>query len=138
MAGESAQQLIDTRALEIASSRRCSWVYEENPVRMIDVFVDELDLSGLGFSGVDSRATMVPSGQGPGSAHEIRTRSQPVFLTRPKVASLVPVTFQPCPGGHCRTQIVPARRLGKRAVSALFEGLLRFTRAACADNSLKP
>ena len=29
------------------------WIGEEDPVRVIDVFVDELDLAALGFSGVD-------------------------------------------------------------------------------------
>jgi hypothetical protein len=29
------------------------WVSEENPVRAIDVFVDALDLAGLGFEGVE-------------------------------------------------------------------------------------
>ena len=29
------------------------WVGEDNAVRVIDVFVEELDLAGLGFSGVD-------------------------------------------------------------------------------------
>ena len=28
------------------------WIDEDNPVRVIDAFVDELDLSGLGFDGV--------------------------------------------------------------------------------------
>ena len=28
------------------------WVDEDNPVRVIDVFVDELDLGGLGFDRV--------------------------------------------------------------------------------------
>jgi transposase len=37
------------------------WVGENNPVRVIDVFVDELDLGGLGFSGVDPKATGRPS-----------------------------------------------------------------------------
>ena len=27
------------------------WIDEDNPVRVIDAFVDELDLSGLGFEG---------------------------------------------------------------------------------------
>ena len=27
------------------------WIGEENPVRVIDVFVDELDLAELGFTG---------------------------------------------------------------------------------------
>ena len=29
------------------------WIGEDNPVRVIDVFVEELDLRGLGFDGVD-------------------------------------------------------------------------------------
>ena len=37
------------------------WVVEDNPVRVIDVFVDELDLGDLGFSGVDPEATGRPS-----------------------------------------------------------------------------
>lgn len=37
------------------------WVSEENPVRAIDVFVDELDLAGLGFEGVEPAATGRPS-----------------------------------------------------------------------------
>ena len=30
------------------------YIAEDNPVRVVDVFVDELDLKGLGFSGADS------------------------------------------------------------------------------------
>src|SRR6202162_4921582 len=37
------------------------YVSEENPVRVIDVFVDELDLGALGFGGVDPEATGRPS-----------------------------------------------------------------------------
>src|SRR5438105_10138736 len=37
------------------------WIGEDNPVRVIDVFVDELDLAGLGFSGVDPEMTGRPS-----------------------------------------------------------------------------
>jgi transposase len=37
------------------------WIGEDNPVRVIDVFVDELDLAELGFSGVDPGATGRPS-----------------------------------------------------------------------------
>jgi transposase len=36
------------------------WVSDENPVRAIDVFVDELDLAGLGFEGVVPAATGRP------------------------------------------------------------------------------
>ena len=37
------------------------WIGADNPVRVVDVFVDELDLAGLGFSGVDPEATGRPS-----------------------------------------------------------------------------
>ena len=37
------------------------WVCEDNPVRAIDVFVDELDLAELGFNGIDPEATGRPS-----------------------------------------------------------------------------
>ena len=37
------------------------WVDEDNAVRVIDVFVDEIDLAELGFGGVDRKATGRPS-----------------------------------------------------------------------------
>ena len=37
------------------------WIGGDNPVRVIDVFVDELDLAELGFGGVDPEATGRPS-----------------------------------------------------------------------------
>jgi len=37
------------------------WIGEDNPVRAIDVFVEELDLADVGFAGVDPEATGRPS-----------------------------------------------------------------------------
>src|ERR687891_1891267 len=37
------------------------WICEDNPVRVIDVFVDELDLADLRFGGVDPEVTGRPS-----------------------------------------------------------------------------
>ena len=37
------------------------WIGEDNPVRVIDIFVDELNLTGLGFDGVAPEATGRPS-----------------------------------------------------------------------------
>jgi transposase len=37
------------------------WIDEDNPVRVIDLFVEELDLGELGFSGVDPEVTGRPS-----------------------------------------------------------------------------
>src|SRR5580693_6384177 len=37
------------------------WIHEDNPVRVIEVFVDELDLGELGFGGVEPEATGRPS-----------------------------------------------------------------------------
>ena len=37
------------------------WIDADNPVRVIDAFVDKLDLSGLGFDGIAPEATGRPS-----------------------------------------------------------------------------
>ena len=37
------------------------WIADDNPVRIVDVFVDELDLGVLGFGGVDPKITGRPS-----------------------------------------------------------------------------
>jgi transposase len=37
------------------------WISEDNPVRVIDVFVDELDLAELGFGGATPEVTGRPS-----------------------------------------------------------------------------
>src|SRR6478736_6251084 len=37
------------------------YIGEDNPVRVVDVFVEELDLQGLGFEGVEPAATGRPS-----------------------------------------------------------------------------
>jgi transposase len=37
------------------------WIGEDNPVRVIDAFVDELDLADLGFGGVDPESTGRPA-----------------------------------------------------------------------------
>src|ERR1700685_2234047 len=37
------------------------WIGEDNPIRAIDAFVEELDLAELGFDGVDPEATGRPS-----------------------------------------------------------------------------
>src|SRR5271169_5110013 len=37
------------------------WIGEDNPVRVIEVFVEELDLAELGFGGVDPEVTGRPS-----------------------------------------------------------------------------
>ncbi len=43
------------------------YVSEDNPVRVIDAFVDELDLGGLGFGGVEPHATGRPAYRSMGS-----------------------------------------------------------------------
>jgi hypothetical protein len=37
------------------------YLSEDNPVRAIDVFVDELDLAGLGFGGIAPEVTARPA-----------------------------------------------------------------------------
>jgi transposase len=36
------------------------WIREDNVVRVVDVFVDELDLGGLGFKRIEPEATGRP------------------------------------------------------------------------------
>jgi hypothetical protein len=54
------------------------WICEDNPVRAIDVFIDELDLAEAGFSGVDPEVTGATfiSSIGPAEAIHLRL-SQP-------------------------------------------------------------
>ena len=49
------------RFIEGADRGQITWIGEDNPVRVIDVFVDELDLAELAFGGVDPEATGRPS-----------------------------------------------------------------------------
>jgi hypothetical protein len=37
------------------------YVTEDNPVRVVDIFIDELDLGALGFAGVVPKVTGRPS-----------------------------------------------------------------------------
>ena len=47
--GESRSQSV------LFPERLEDWIAEDNPVRAVDVFVDELDLVQLGFGGAGSR-----------------------------------------------------------------------------------
>ncbi len=57
------------------------WIGDDNPVRMIDVFVDEFDLGGLGFGRVEPRQAELSSF---GSAEALHLRlSQPGSVEPP-------------------------------------------------------
>jgi hypothetical protein len=47
-------------AEHVVPERLEDWIGDDNPVRVIDVFVDELDLGSLGFGRVEPRATGRP------------------------------------------------------------------------------
>ena len=49
------------------------YVDEENPVRVIEVFIDELDLANLGFAGMTPAATGRP-GYHPSAAEDLPLR----------------------------------------------------------------
>ncbi len=51
---------IDRGQSTLFPARLDDWIGDDNPVRVIDVFVDELDLGGLGFHRVAPRATGRP------------------------------------------------------------------------------
>ena len=57
------------------------WIGDDNPVRVVDVFVDELDLCGLGFGRVEVLATGRP-GYNPSVLLKLYRRIQPVVATR--------------------------------------------------------
>ena len=59
------------------------WIDEENPVRVIDAFVDALDLASLGFNGVEPAATGRPAFH------------PSVLLKIPTVSHLLDVTLSP-------------------------------------------
>ena len=51
---------VDRGQITLFPDRLNDWIDDDNPVRVIDVFVDELDLGGLGFGRVAPRATGRP------------------------------------------------------------------------------
>jgi len=51
----------DRRQATLFPECLADWINENNPVQVIDVFVDELDLAALGFDGVSPEATGRPS-----------------------------------------------------------------------------
>jgi transposase len=52
---------VDRGQSSLFPERLDDWIGEDNPVRVIDVFVDELDLGGLGFGRVEPQATGRPA-----------------------------------------------------------------------------
>jgi hypothetical protein len=68
------------------------WIDENNPVRVIDAFVDKLDLSRLGFEGVAPEATGRPTQPGVRPPAIISTRAacvnshHPMFRSSPAAA----------------------------------------------------
>ncbi len=51
---------VDRGQRSLFPERLEDWIGEDNAVRVIDVFVDELDLGGLGFDRVEPQATGRP------------------------------------------------------------------------------
>ena len=51
---------VDRTQSTLFPDRLEDWIDGDNPVRVVDVFVDELDLGGLGFSRIEPRATGRP------------------------------------------------------------------------------
>ncbi len=52
---------VDRSQSTLFPDRLDDWIGDDNPVRVVDIFVDELDLGGLGFSSVIPKATGRPS-----------------------------------------------------------------------------
>jgi transposase len=73
---------VDRRQSTLFPESLDDYVVEDNPVRVVDVFVDELDLLGLGFYRVAPRATGRPGYQ-PSMWRCQRKVSAPTILDRP-------------------------------------------------------
>lgn len=52
---------VDRSQSTLFPDRLDDWVGEDNAVRVVDVYVDGLDLGGLGFGGVEPLATGRPA-----------------------------------------------------------------------------
>ena len=52
---------LDRSQSTLFPNRLEDWIEDDNLVRVVDVFVDELDLGGLGFVGVAPKMTGRPS-----------------------------------------------------------------------------
>ncbi len=50
---------LDRTQSSLFPERLEDWIHDDNPVRVIDVFVDELDLGGLGFGRVAPQTTWI-------------------------------------------------------------------------------
>ncbi len=50
----------DRRQSTLFPGRLEDWVGDDNPVRVVDVFVDELDLGALGFVWIEPRPSATP------------------------------------------------------------------------------
>ncbi len=53
-------ECVDRGQTTLFPDRLEDWIDDDNPIRVIDVFVDELDLGGMGFGRVAPRATGRP------------------------------------------------------------------------------
>ncbi len=51
---------VDRSQSSLFPDRLDDWIGDDNPVRVVDVFVDELDLGDLGFGRVEPQATGRP------------------------------------------------------------------------------
>jgi hypothetical protein len=74
------------------------WIDADNPVRVIDAFVEKLDLSGLGFDGVAPEATG-------------RAQCLPTAMQAPFNVAVVAVLSCTTASGSSRSRSITARRL---------------------------
>ncbi len=62
--GRTTKRFIESEepsAVTLFPERLDDWIAEDNPVRAVDAFVDELDLAKLGFEGAEPAATGRPA-----------------------------------------------------------------------------
>jgi hypothetical protein len=95
------------------------WICEDNPIRVIEAFVEEVDLAELGFSGVDPEAT----GRPPYHSNDVTG----FILANEISADIVDLTDEdwarkwahvPLPGIHFRYPPPPPKNVGNEGESA--------------------
>jgi hypothetical protein len=100
------------------------YVTENNPVRVIDVFVEELDLGGLGFAGMRPEATGRPAYH-PSTMLKIYLYG---YLNRIQSSRRLE---------HERPVLSALAPLNKSEWICGVDGLIRFHNAECDDATLK-
>ena len=129
----------DRRQASLLPDSLEDYVTDENPVRVIDVFIDELDLAAMGFAGVAPEATGRPAYHPVDAAEDLSLRLsqshpiEPTARTGDPAQHRVDVADRPPDAG-----LQDDRRLPPRQWAGDPRGLHTFRRAVPPAQSVHP